>query len=146
MDVDRLRADEEAGWIELGALFGRVPLERFAEPSVTPDGWSTADVMFHVIAWCDEASDALDRARVGAPDPQDGEDTETKNHRFLKISQGMDADEIRSRFSPARDRLLRTWDALDEITPHAWEWFEESGPRHYADHAKDLRGWLESGP
>ena len=144
MDAERLLAEEDAGWREMTELFNRVPRERFEEPSVTAEGWSAKDVMFHVVAWLDEASEALDRDRAGEPDTE-GLDTEAKNAGFFEISQALDADEVRSRLQPARDRMHRSWAALDVVTPNAWEWFEESGPRHYADHAKGLRAWIGQG-
>jgi hypothetical protein len=146
MDVERLDAEEAAGWIELAGLFDRVAIDRFEEPTLTPDGWSPKDAMFHVIAWCDEASEALDRVRTGTADPTDDETIEKKNRRFFETSRAMDPDEVRSRFAPARDRMVRSWARLDEITPGAWEWFDESGPRHYAGHVRDLRRWLEGAP
>ena len=48
MDVDRLLAEEEAGWRRLHEVFARVPADRFEEPGLTPDGWSPKDTMFHV--------------------------------------------------------------------------------------------------
>jgi hypothetical protein len=144
VDAERLLAEEDAGWRELTALFDQVPRERFEEPSVTPEGWSAKDVMFHVVAWLDEASEALDRERVGTPDPE-GLDTDAKNARFSEISRALDTEDVRSRLEPSRDRMLRCWASLDEVTPDAWSWFDESGPRHYAEHVKDLRVWIGQG-
>jgi Mycothiol maleylpyruvate isomerase N-terminal domain len=144
MDADRLLAEEDAGWRELTELFGQVPQDRFEEPSVTPEGWSAKDVMFHVVAWLDEASEALDRERAGVPDPE-GLDTEAKNARFLEISRTLGAEDVLSRMEPSRGRMLRCWAALDAVTPGAWEWLNESGPQHYAEHAKDLRAWIGQG-
>jgi hypothetical protein len=144
MDAERLLAEEDAGWGELTALLEQVPQERFEEPTVTVEGWSAKDVMFHVAAWLDEASDALDRELAGVSDPE-GLDTEAKNTRFLEISRALGAEDVRSRLEPSRDRMLRCWAALDAVTPSAWEWLNESGPRHYAEHVKDLRAWIEQG-
>jgi hypothetical protein len=38
--------------------------------------------------------------------------------------------------------MLEAFGALDEITPDADEWFEESGPSHYAEHMPDLGQWV----
>ena len=104
MDVHGLLADEERGWLALTLVFGDVPPDRFDEPSVTDEGWSPKDVMYHVAAWSEEAAKVLGRIaagthREGDPDVQ----------------------------------------ALNEA------WFEESGPRHYAEHLPDLRSFLERG-
>ena len=40
LDVERLLADEERGWLALTEVFGDVPIDRFDEPSVTEEGWS----------------------------------------------------------------------------------------------------------
>lgn len=144
MDVEGLRSEEEVGWRGLTALFDQVPPERFEEPSVTAEGWSAKDVMFHVAAWLDEASEALDRERSGVPDPEPL-DTDAKNAAFLEISQAMNAHDVRSRLEPSRDRMLRCWAALEAVTPNAWEWFDESGPRHYAAHVDELRAWIGRG-
>ena len=144
MDAERLLAEEDAGWREMRALFDQVPRERFEEPSVTPEGWSAKDVMFHVAAWLDEASEALDRERSGVPDLEPG-DTDAKNVAFLETSRAMGAEEVRSRLVLWRGRMLERWAALETVTPNAWEWFDESGPRHYAEHVKDLRAWIGQG-
>jgi hypothetical protein len=39
-------------------------------------------------------------------------------------------------------RARAAWEALPELTPDAWSWFEESGPNHYAKHVHDLTAWL----
>jgi hypothetical protein len=51
VDVEGLLAEEEQGWLELTDVLGDVPPERFDEPSVTDEGWSPKDVMYHVAAW-----------------------------------------------------------------------------------------------
>ena len=123
------------------ALFDQVPPERFEEPGVTADGWSAKDVMFHVAAWLEEASEALERERTGVPDPEPG-DMDAKNAAFLATSRALGADAVRSRFALSRDRMLDRWAALQTVTPNAWEWLDESGPRHYAAHMDELRAWI----
>ena len=54
----------------------------------------------------------------------------------------MPAAEVRAGFGDGRARMLAAFRALDEVTPDAWEWFEESGPLHYAKHVEDLAAWL----
>ena len=144
MDAERLLSEEDEAWREMTAVFEDVPPERFEEPTVTAEGWSPKDLMFHVAAWLDEASDVLDRERAGEPDPQ-GMDTDVRNAGFFEISKTLDADDIRSRLVSSRERMLRCWAALDAATPNAWEWFDESGPLHYAEHVKDLRAWIGQG-
>ena len=45
-------------------------------------------------------------------------------------------------FESARLKARECFATLPVVTPDAWEWFEESGPLHYAAHAKDLEAWL----
>ena len=55
----------------------------------------------------------------------------------------MDARDVRRRCARARaTRRAERSATLPEVTPEAWEWFEESGPLHYAKHVKDLEAWL----
>ena len=42
----------------------------------------------------------------------------------------------------ARERARGALAALATLTPDAWVWFEESGPRHDMKHLHDLRAWL----
>jgi hypothetical protein len=41
--------------------------------------------------------------------------------------------------------MLEVFRALEQVTPDAIEWFEESGALHYAVHAADLRRFLDEG-
>jgi hypothetical protein len=52
---------------------------------------------------------------------------------------------VQAELFAARARMLQEWAALEEITSHAWEWLEESGPLHYAEHLRDIHAWKESG-
>jgi hypothetical protein len=54
----------------------------------------------------------------------------------------LEVDTVRSEWHASRTRMLEAFGALDEITPDADEWFEESGPSHYAAHLPDLERWL----
>lgn len=149
MDVERLIAEEEAGWVRLRAAFASIPDDRFEEPTVTPEGWSPKDVMFHVGYWTADCADVLERIRAGTWDggadetPAAIEDT---NHDGFERSKEMPAVEVRTWFEDGRERMLAAFSELDEVTPGAWEWFEESGPLHYAKHAEDLAAWLVGDP
>ena len=69
MDLEGLLAADESGWKELVELFAQIPAARFDEPTVTPEGWSPKDVMFHVAAWMADAGLQLERMRAGTFDP-----------------------------------------------------------------------------
>jgi hypothetical protein len=144
MDVDRLLRSEEEGWRELHGTLDSIPSERLEEPSVTPDGWSAKDVMFHVGAWLAECAVQLERMRMGTFDGGDlsGAAVDRMNRDWLEISRSVDVPTARVEFHAARVRMMQEWGALAEITPDAWEWFEESGPNHYAEHLTDILAWL----
>jgi hypothetical protein len=143
MDVDGLLADERARWEALRAAFDDVPEQRFEEPGLTPEGWSPKDLLFHMVGWMNECSAVLERERAGTPPPEGGVDTDTRNSNFFRASQAMSAEDVRAAVDPARERMIANFMTFDEVTPRAWEWFEESGPIHYAEHEKDLRAWIE---
>jgi hypothetical protein len=144
MDVDALLADEERGWLALTEVFGDVPPDRFDEPSVTDEGWSPKDVMYHVAAWSEEAAKVL--GRIAAGTHRDGDpDVQALNEQWFEAGRGLDDDVVRIRFAKGRVAMRQVFSQLTEVDTTAWEWFEESGPRHYAEHLPDLRSFLERG-
>jgi hypothetical protein len=147
VDVERLLAEEDAAWRALHEVFSSIPADRFDEPGVTPDGWSAKDLMFHVGAWCAQCGTVLERIRMGTFSPSGDEEDplDERNRRWFDTSRRLDVPTVQVEFHAARTRMLQEWQALDEITPAAWEWFEESGPLHYAEHLRDLRSWLAAG-
>jgi hypothetical protein len=152
-DRDRLLADEAAGWAELGACLGSIPPERFEEPTLTPEGWSPKDAVYHVAGWLEECAVVLGQIRDGTFDQTehevDGDERafiERTNDAWFARSRTMDPEAVRAALAPARARALDAFAALDPLTPEAREWFEESGSLHYATHAAELRRWLEARP
>lgn len=143
-NVDRLLADEDRLWLELTEVFGDVSPERFDEPSVSPEGWSPKDVMYHVAAWADEAATVLRRIAAGTHAGGDP-DTEALNEEWFEMGRGLDDDIVRIRFAKGRTAMRQAFTRLPEVDADAWEWFEESGPRHYEEHLPDLRAFLERG-
>jgi hypothetical protein len=144
MDVDGLLAEEERGWLALTEAFGDVPPDRFDEPSVTGEGWSPKDVMYHVAAWSEEAAKVLGRIAAGTH-RENEPDTQALNERWFEEGRGVEDDVVRIRFAKGRVAMRQMFSRLAEVDSTAWEWFEESGPRHYAEHLPDLRSFLERG-
>jgi hypothetical protein len=142
VDVERLLADEERGWLALTEVFGDVPPDRFDEPSVTDRGWSPKDVMYHVAAWAEETAKVL--GRIAAGTHREGEpDVEALNDEWFEVGRGLDDDIVRIRFAKGRLAMRQAFAGLSEVDASAWEWFEESGARHYEEHMPDLRAFLE---
>jgi hypothetical protein len=144
VNVDALLADEERGWLVLTQVFGDVPPDRFDEPSVTDEGWSPKDVMYHVAAWSEEAAKVLGRIAAGTHREGDP-DVQALNEEWFEAGRGLDDDVVRIRFAKGRVAMRQVFSQLTEVDATAWEWFEESGPRHYAEHLPDLRSFLERG-
>ncbi len=142
VDVDGLLADEERGWLELTEIFGDVPPDRFDEPSVTNEGWSPKDVMYHVAAWAEEAAKVLGRIAAGTHRESDP-DIQALNDGWFEAGRGLEDDIVRIRFAKGRVAMRQAFSRLSEVDANAWEWFEESGPRHYEEHLPDLRAFLE---
>jgi hypothetical protein len=145
MDVDRLVDEEASGWARLSEVFDSIPEARFEEPTVTPEGWSPKDVMFHVGYWVTDCAEVLERIAAGSWDGGGDETPETieaSNRLGFERSREMTRDEVRIGFEEGRRRMRSAFRALDVVTPEAWEWFEESGPLHYAKHVDDLSAWL----
>jgi hypothetical protein len=142
VDVDGLLADEERGWLELTEIFGDVPPDRFDEPSVTSDGWSPKDVMYHVAAGAEEAAKVLGRIAAGTHRESDP-DTQALNDEWFEAGHGLEDDIVRIRFAKGRVAMRQAFSRLSEVDANAWEWFEESGPRHYEEHLPDLLAFLE---
>jgi hypothetical protein len=146
VDVAWLEAQEAAGWRRLGDVLERVPADRYEEPGVTPEGWSVKDVMFHVAGWLDDCAGVLRQIADGTFDrdaePEDRATIDAINRKWYERSRSMSVEAVRSEFARSHDRAVRAFRNLSEVAPEAWEWFEESGPLHYAAHGRDLEAWL----
>jgi hypothetical protein len=42
----------------------------------------------------------------------------------------------------ARNRMLRAWRSLPDISREADRWISKAGPEHYAEHIPRLREWV----
>src|SRR5215208_1340798 len=127
--------------MRLAAAFASILEARFDEGSVTPDGWSAKDVMIHVGFWAADCADVLDRIGAGTWDGRDDEtpgSIQATNREGFERSRGMASAEIRSALEDGRRRMVSAFAGLEAVTSEAWEWFEESGPLHYASHLRDL--------
>jgi hypothetical protein len=144
MDLEGLLEADAAKWAELLAVFRQIPAERFEEPTVTPEGWSPKDVMFHLAAWMADGGLQLERMRAGTFDPTEESPAsiQERNGALFEISKAMAPADVRVEFFSSHQRMCEELGLMPELTPEAIEWFEESGPLHYAKHIEDLRRWL----
>jgi hypothetical protein len=130
---------EQEGWDRFASALARVPAAR---PGADPDAWSLTDVLWHVAWWCDEAARVLGDMAAGAwtghdPSSEPGW-TERVNRRELGRSRTMSTGDAREACAAGRRRMLEAFGSLADLTPAAEEWFDESGPVHYAEHVPDL--------
>ncbi len=64
------------------------------------------------------------------------------NDEQIERSRTIDPGVARAAWLEERRRMLEAFGALDELSPEADEWFEETGPTHYAGHLPGLEDWV----
>jgi hypothetical protein len=142
-----LRAEAE-GWEAFIALADTMPPDLVDLPGLNAEGWAVRDVMWHVAFWCADAARALGEIAEGRLDrvrePYGDAEVNRLNDRELERSRGMPVDKVRAELHRARAAMLERFGALFPITADADEWFEESGPAHYAEHAPELEAWVRA--
>ena len=142
-----LRAEAE-GWEAFVAFVDAVPPDLVELPGLNAEGWAVRDVMWHVAFWCADAARALSAIAEGRLDrvrePYGDAEVDRLNDRELERSRGMQVDDVRAELHRARAAMLERFGALDRLTADGDEWFEESGPAHYAEHAPELEAWVRA--
>lgn len=142
--VDRaeLVRQEDEAWAEVRSLLGGLTPEQKQRPSLTPEGWSVKDLLWHVACWWAEAGIQLQRIRAGTyEDP--GKDIDELNARFLEEGRREDLATVEAELAAARTRALQELELQSELRPVAVEWFVESGAHHYREHLPELRAWVD---
>ena len=145
-----LRAEAE-GWEELIAVLDATAPELLERPGVNAEGWAVRDVMWHLAFWCSDAARALGeigrrQVRAGSRTLRRRAQVDVVNDRELERSRGMEPDQVRSELHRGRSAMLERFGALEVLTADADEWFEESGPLHYAEHLPELEAWIRAHP
>lgn len=136
-----LRA-EDLGWRELNELVGALSDGQVQMPGYAPDGWAVKDMMWHVACWSADCVRALDQMRAGTfTGSTIEEDTEAVNRRWFDQSTRLDLETVRAEWHASRTMMVERFTQV-ELTPDADEWFDETGPLHYAKHLADLRRWV----
>jgi mycothiol maleylpyruvate isomerase-like protein len=145
---EELLSAEAEGWEAFIAQLDSVSPDRVDPPGLNAEGWAVRDVMWHVAFWCADAARALREIAEGSYDrsrePYEEAEVNRLNARELERSRGMQVDEVRAELHRARAAMLERFGALTEHTADADEWFDESGPRHYAEHAPELKAWVRT--
>lgn len=130
---------------------GEVDADLVTVPGVMED-WSVRDIVVHVAAWCEHATNALDLAVAGRGDEfaySTGE-TDAMNARILeegrRTSPSAALEREEAAFTALRDRVegldpellalrLGNGDTVAEVI--AYDGFD-----HYAEHTEHLRAWF----
>jgi Mycothiol maleylpyruvate isomerase N-terminal domain len=145
---EELLRSEGEGWEAFVALADAVAPDLVELPGLNAEGWAVRDVMWHVAFWCADAARALGAIAEGRFDrvrePYADAEVNRLNDRELERSRGMRVDEVRAELHRARAAMLERFGALAELTADAEEWFEESGPAHYAEHVPELEAWVRA--
>jgi hypothetical protein len=145
---EELLRSEAEGWEAFVALADAAAPDLVELPGLNAEGWAVRDVMWHVAFWCADAARALgaiaegrfDRVRELHADAE----VNRLNDRELERSRRMQVDEVRAELHRARATMIERFGALAGLTADADEWFEESGPAHYAEHAPQLEAWIRA--
>jgi hypothetical protein len=145
---EELLRSEAEGWEAFVALADAVAPDLVELSGLNAEGWAVRDVIWHVAFWCADAARALGAIAEGRFDrvrePYADAEVNRLNDRELERSRGMQVDEVRAELHRARAAMLERFGALAELTADADEWFEESGPAHYAEHAPQLEAWVRA--
>ena len=144
-----LRAEAE-GWEKLIAVLDATAPELLERRGVNAEGWAVRDVMWHLAFWCSDAARALHEIAEGRFDgvrePYGDTDVDRLNDRELERSRRMGVEEVRPQLHLARAAMLERFGSLEVLATDADEWFEESGPLHYAEHLPELEAWVRAHP
>lgn len=139
---EELLLAEEQGWRELNELIGTLSDEQLEIPGSSPEGWAVKDLLWHVACWSADCVRAFEQMRAGTfTGVTIDEDTDAVNRRWFEQSRGLDLGTVRAEWHASRTMMVERFAAL-ELTPDADEWFDETGPLHYAKHLADLRDWV----
>ena len=137
-----LIGQEDQSWSELRGALQRLTQEQMRKPGLTED-WSVKDLLGHLASWWAEANAELERMRFGTF-RLERRDIDEINRRFYEANRDLDLETVLAEFFGARNMALDSFWRLPELTPHAEEWFQESGAQHYREHLPDLQRYVES--
>jgi hypothetical protein len=54
--------------LDVSSSVSTIPLSRATEPSLTPEGWSVRDLVWHLACWNEVVKDELEKMRLGTFD------------------------------------------------------------------------------
>jgi hypothetical protein len=143
---EELLRSEAEGWAELERWLAPARPDRLERPGLNEQGWSVRDLLWHLAFWCADTERAFERMRAGTFDPAGEPDGPAQidriNDEQLARSRAMRLELVRAELHRARAGMLERFGELTELTPEADQWFDETGPLHYAKHLPEVRAWL----
>jgi hypothetical protein len=141
---DLLRRESE-GWETIDRVLAGLGQDELTRPGLTEDGWSVKDLLGHLAFWCEEAARVLveipDGSRDGADAGLEPGQIDAMNREAVDRMRAADLGAVRTAWHEGRSRMLGAFGALAVVSPEAAEWFDESGPAHYAEHLPELERW-----
>ena len=133
---------ERDRWALFQTLLSEVPPSRADEPSVTPEGWSVRDLVWHVASWNSLVAAQLESMRVGTFDEAFDWNTDENNERFLAAGRSVAYADAMTALEDSRTRVINAMQQLEEVSPRALELFSEPAYMHVDDHLPELRHFL----
>ena len=137
---------ERTRWTLLKQLLDAVPASRADESSLTPEGWSVRDLVWHLARWIDVVATQLESMSAGTFDEGFDWNTDANNAQFLASGRSVTYAEALSELEDSRARVIRAMEQLDEVSPRAVELFSEPAFMHVDDHLPELRRFLGVDP
>jgi Mycothiol maleylpyruvate isomerase N-terminal domain len=154
-DRSSLLRDLDASRESFLEVLSNVDFELATVPGVMED-WSVRDLVYHVAAWCEHGSEALDLASHGRAEAfsYSTGDTDAMNARFLAEGRTTSPADALAReegaFEGFRARIAGLDEALIGLTLGNGDTVEEvivyDGPEHYDEHTAHLRDWFGAEP
>lgn len=146
-DPGKLLADEAVAWEAFASVLARIPPARREDAGVGADGWSPVTVVSHVAGWLEECARVLEAMADDTGERSAGDDragsVDERNREQVARAAAPTWARVEVLVAAARERASAAWAILPDANAEAWRWFQESGPIHYATHARELETWLD---
>jgi hypothetical protein len=138
LDLERVR------WDQLQRLLYEIPIDRFDEPTLNPDGWSVRDLLWHLARWNEVIAEQLELMNAGTFDERFDWNTEENNAVFMAEGRSVSVEDALSALAASRQKSIDSMRRLpDALPPRAGELFSESAYRHLDDHLLELTDFVE---
>jgi hypothetical protein len=149
----RFWADEATISAHLDSVLAALPIEAWIAADVTP-GWTVADHVGHLAAWCEETVDVLDEhRRTGRWRPLPLEGIDDWNEDQVRRDRGTQVPALLRRYEAGRGRLRGAVAEMPDdvwLDPEGFSWAYEDLHGHARSHLAMIApfaarfGWLEA--